>query len=205
MISYLLKTSEIHFLHYIKKKINSLHYLVISTVTLKYGTDTKIENFLNFMIENYFLPCITEPTRIVEGNRPTHVDNIFLKNTYEPCGNILEKIPYDHLPSFAIFESKKSTNVKRFTQIRDMTHFNQANYQHVLTSLNLKDYPQLSSNEMTQLFHKYFMNAYNKHAPLKYLSKRASKTKLKPWLIKGILISIKVKQHLFKMYKKYTE
>ena len=82
-----------------------------------------------------------------------------------------------------------------------MTHFNQANYQHDLTSLNLNDYPQLSTNEMTQLFHKKIMNAYNKHAPLKHLSKPPSKTKQKPWLTKGILISIKVKQHLFKMYK----
>ena len=62
-----------------------------------------------------------------------------------------------------------------------MTHFN---YQHDLTSLNLKDYPQLSTNEM---------NAYNKHAPPKYLSKRANKTKQKPWLTKAILLSIKVK------------
>ena len=44
------------------------------------------------MIENHFQPCITEPTRIVEGNIPSLVDNIFTKNINEPiCGNILEK------------------------------------------------------------------------------------------------------------------
>ena len=51
---------------------------------LKYGTDIKTESFLNLMIENHFQPCITEPTRIVEGNIPSLVDNIFTKNIYEP-------------------------------------------------------------------------------------------------------------------------
>ena len=154
------------------------------------------------MLENHLQPCITEPTRIVEDNRPSLVDNIFIKNIYEPiCGNIFEKISYDHLPSFTIFESKKSTNKKKSIQTRDMKHFKEAKFQHDLNSLDLIEYPLLSTNEMTQLFHKHFMNAYNNHAPLNYLSKRASKTKQKPWLTKGILISIKIKRHLFKMYK----
>ena len=76
MISYLFKTSEILFLHYIKKK-NKIIALVgdFNCDLMKYGIDTKIENFLNFMIENHFLPFY----------------NIFLKNTYERiCGNILQ-------------------------------------------------------------------------------------------------------------------
>ena len=106
------------------------------------------------MTENHLHPCITEPTRIVEGNIPSLVGNTFIKNSYKLiCGNILEKISYDHLPNFAIFESKKTTNIKRYTQTRGITHFNQANYQDDLTSLNLKHYPQLSTNDMTQLFH----------------------------------------------------
>ena len=82
-----------------------------------------------------------------------------------------------------------------------MKHFNQANFQNELAYLNLKHYPQLSTNEITQFFHKHFLKVYNKHAPLRYLSKRASKTKQKPWLTKGILVSMNIKRYLFKMYK----
>ena len=82
-----------------------------------------------------------------------------------------------------------------------MRNFNQANYQQDLNNLNLNNYLHLTTNQMTQLFHKNFMETLNKHAPLQYLSKRMSKSKQKPWLTKGILKSIKVKRQLFKLYK----
>ena len=45
---------------------------------LKYETDTSINNFLQTMLNNSYQPCITEPTRMVFGNKPSLVDNIFL-------------------------------------------------------------------------------------------------------------------------------
>ena len=135
---------------------------------LKYGSDIKVENFLNTMVENQFQACITEPTRIVEGNRPTLIDNIFVKNVVEPIsGNFLDKISYDHLPNFAIFEAVKPAHSKKFIQIRDLSQFNQENFHEDLFSLNLQNHQHLTTNEMTQLFHKNFMKAYNKHASLK--------------------------------------
>ena len=58
----------------------------------------------------------------------------------------------------------------------------------------------MNTNEKTQLFHKNFMKAYNTHAPIKILSSKATKTKLKPWLTKGILKSIKVKRKYLSQY-----
>ena len=60
------------------------------------------------MASNFLQPCITEPTRIIQGNRPSIVDNIFTnifdKELYS--GNLLDKIT-DHLPNFLIIKKIK--------------------------------------------------------------------------------------------------
>ena len=60
------------------------------------------------MLDNSFQPCITEPTRIVDGNRPSLVDNIF-SNSLVTCisGNLYEKIS-DHPPSFVMIKTVKT-------------------------------------------------------------------------------------------------
>ena len=52
------------------------------------------------------------------------------------------------------------------------------------------------------IFHKQFIQTLNKHAPIRYLSKKEMKVRQKPWLTKGILTSIKKKRSLFKKFKK---
>ena len=59
--------------------------------------------------------CIADSTRIVPGNRPSLVDNIFIniidKNLHS--GNSFDKLT-DHLPNFVIIENmnKKPVNKK---------------------------------------------------------------------------------------------
>ena len=55
------------------------------------------------MLEHGFRPCITEPTRITNANKPSVVDNIFINTFDDPvAGNILEQIFHDHLPNFVL-------------------------------------------------------------------------------------------------------
>ena len=67
------------------------------------------------MYSDFLQPCIIEPTRIVPGNRPSLVINIFMniidKNLYS--GNLLGKLT-DHLPNLVIIENmnKKPVNKK---------------------------------------------------------------------------------------------
>ena len=44
---------------------------------LKYEKDKYIKQFVDIMYEKFLQPCITEPSRIVNGQRPSIVDNIF--------------------------------------------------------------------------------------------------------------------------------
>ena len=50
---------------------------------LNHENNDQISKFLHMLIENSYQPCILEPTRIVQGNKPSLVDNIF-SNSIEP-------------------------------------------------------------------------------------------------------------------------
>ena len=81
---------------------------------LKYEIENKVSRFLNLMLGHNMSPCITEPTRIVVTAKPSLVDNIFINNICEPISdNILEKVSYDHLPNFILFESDKKPKKRR--------------------------------------------------------------------------------------------
>ena len=168
---------------------------------LKYGDDTSSTKFLNLMLEQQFQPCITGPSRILDYNSPSLIDNIFIHNITNPIsGNILEKISFDHLPNFISFKAKNPTPTHTRFKIRDMSKFDSTKFREDLQAIDLLDYPHLNTDELASLFHKHFMESYNLHAPIKILSKKASKTKLKPWLTEGILKSINVKRSLLKKY-----
>ena len=156
------------------------------------------------MLEQQFHPCITDASRILDYNAPSLINNIFVHNIANPIsGNILEKISYDHLPNFISFKAKNPKPTHTRIKIRDMSKFDNTKFQEDLQAIALLDYPHLDTNDLASLFYKHFMKAYNLHAPIKILSKKASKTKLKPWLTKGILKSINVKRSLF--IKRYDQ
>ena len=67
------------------------------------------------MLEYSFQPCILEPTRITNANKPSLVDNIFINTFDDPTsGNILEHISFDHLPNFIVMnhENRKKLDTK---------------------------------------------------------------------------------------------
>ena len=153
------------------------------------------------MLEQQFHPCITGPSRILDYNSPSLIDNIFIHNITNPIsGNILEKISFDHLPNFISFKAKNPKPTHTRFKIRDMSKFDSTKFREDLLAIDLLDYPHLNTDELASLFHKHFMKAYNLHAPLNILSKKASNTKLKPWLTKGILKSINAKRSLLNKY-----
>ena len=80
------------------------------------------------MLENNLQPCITEPTRITNANKPSIVDNIFINTLENPMsGNILEHISFDHLPNFIIIEHEQ-INTKIKIKKRDTKYFNQKEF-----------------------------------------------------------------------------
>jgi hypothetical protein len=172
---------------------------------LKHETVPNISDFLHMMLDNGFQPCITEPTRIVHGNKPSLVDNIF-SNSIETCssGNLFEKIS-DHLPSFVIIQTIKNKPKPKSTRRRNMKNFNPGNFQADLLLLlrELQNFVNPGDAEQAYLFfHKKYSAIVNKHAPIQILTRKQQELELKPWITKGILTSTRVKGKTFKLFKR---
>ena len=104
---------------------------------LNYDTDDNVNIFLNTLLEHSFQPCITEPTRITNANKPSLVDNIFTNTFDDPIsGNILEHISYDHLPNFVIMNHENRKKITTPTK-RDKRNFNAADFQNELLDNDL--------------------------------------------------------------------
>ena len=89
---------------------------------LNFDLDKNVNTFLCTMLEFSLHPCITEPTRITNSNKPSLVDNIFTNTFDDPVsGNILEQISYDHLPNFIILENMPNKKVTELLSVTNAT------------------------------------------------------------------------------------
>ena len=169
---------------------------------LKYDYNNLTNDFLSIMYSNFFQPCILEPTRITSNNRPSLLDNIFI-NTHDKevySGNIIDKIS-DHMPNFAIINNIFHKKRNQKIMVRDMSHFNEIIYKKDLEELKRLDILKHKTvNEMLNTFHEKLLEIIDKNAPFRTLSKREKKLREKPWITKGILQSIRIKNNLYNRY-----
>ena len=170
---------------------------------LNHDKNDEISMFLQLMMENSFQPCILEPSRIVLGNKPSLVDNIF-SNSIEPVisGNLYQKIS-DHLPNFAIFNNVKPKKSKEYVRKRCTKNFDPVVFQNDLLELIL--HKIVNIDDFTKAYdfsHKMLLNILNKHLPIKILTKKEVELEYKPWITKGILNSVKVKNKTYKEFIK---
>ena len=128
----------------------------------------------------------------------------------------------DHYPIFVILKHLKVKVDQTNHYTRSLKEFNSENFNSDLkVSLDklLNDSRNLDEKNFDQFFYAFvevIKLAINRHAPLKKLSRRQKRLDKKPWITKGILISIKKKQKLHKthflspnsierdIYKKYS-
>ena len=142
---------------------------------LKYNNDENTEEFLNLFLENLFQLLIFYPTRIVEKAKPSLIDDIFINNLKSDTisGNIVNKIS-DHMPNFAIIKnSKKKIDISLSRMKRDYSNYDKENFLRQLSKEDLKDSINACSdvNNKFEIFHEHFMKTFEKHVPLKRISK----------------------------------
>ena len=157
------------------------------------------------MLNNSYQPCISEPTRIIHGNKPSLVDNIF-SNSIDKCisGNILDKIS-DHLPSFVIFENIKTKPKPKPIKRRNMKLSDEVKFQADLLLLlrELQGNTEFYNAEIAyNFFHEKHCAIIDKHYPCETLTRKQRELERKPWITKGILTSTRVKAKLFRIFKK---
>ena len=170
---------------------------------LNFDKDEQVNEFLNTILEQNMHPCITEPTRITNTNKPSLVDNIFINSFEEPVsGNILEHISYDHLPNFTILNhqvNRKKAEQKK----RDRKNFNSKTFENELLDpeFTLKILNATNTDEAYDMYQNRFIELLDIHAPVRNLTKKEMRIRQKPWLTSGLLTSISKKRSLFKQLK----
>ena len=153
------------------------------------------------------MPLITLPTRITSSSK-TLIDNI-LTNEFSSdivSGNLTVSLS-DHIPQFAIIPLKqknylpKNHNIK----IRDFDNIDYDKINYELSSINW-NFTNNSKNSDVNQDTLTFINDVNsiidKYAPLRKIKNKEYKLRNKPWVTKGILKSIKIKDNLFQRLSK---
>ena len=168
---------------------------------LKYSSDKHVRLFVDTLYENFVQPCILEPTRIVKGQRPSIVDNIFTNIIDKEIisGNFLEKIS-DHLPNFTIIKDLSKKRQRQKISKRDFTKFNENDYIYDVSQITIGKVSDCNTNELYNKFHTQLESIINKHAPIKTYSNREVRWVQKPWYTKGLQKSIHIKEKLYKKF-----
>ena len=149
--------------------------------------------FVDIMYENFLQPCIIKPSRIINDQKLSIVDNIFTNiiNKNITSGNLFSKIS-DHMPNFILIENLVHKPKRRKVTKRDFSKFNEESYQQDLSFITIDHL--LNSTDINTIyddFHLQLINVIDNHAPIKTYSKRESKRLQK---------SIQIKNGLYKIF-----
>ena len=151
----------------------------------RYYSFRPAEQYLDIMSQNAFLPCIQLPTRITD-HSATLIDHIFLKQQKPMtdqeiiCGNILSDIT-DHLPTFMLIYFPEKLPPKPRPKVRVYNKLNKEKFANSLKNIDFNTILQTQdANTAFDIFHGSFQNLFEKHFPLKTLSRQRSKDK--PWM-----------------------
>ncbi len=170
---------------------------------LAYQSSTIVEDFLNTMFANFFQPLILKPTRFIENQNPSLIDNIFINSIDNNAwsGNLIAKVS-DHMPNFLILDQKLNISNQRPEFKRDFKNFSEKDY---ISAIKLKNLSPLSGTSLEEKYENFqgsIVDTINEHAPFRKVSKRQVKLRRKPWITRGILKSISIKNKLYKRFLK---
>ena len=174
--------------------------------SLKYDSHTPTFDFMNILLSNTFLPCITLPNRI---SNNSIIDNIFTTSTNSKItsGNILTHIS-DHVPQFLLLENKYISQKKQDILKRDYSSFNENSFLNDFTIFDL-NYLH-NDNDIKHIYNKFLediTNLVDKHLLLIKCTNKELKLKTKPWINHRIQKMTKVRRDrlLRKMKKNRNE
>ena len=170
---------------------------------MKYNTHGDSSDFLDAMYASFLLPYINTPSRVIPHSKPL---TDIISNTVEDSsisGNLVTTIS-DHYGQFLLMKNLNKKNITK-TEVyhQDFQNINEKRLENDLQNTSWDDDLEVHSEGVDKSF-ETFLRTINsitdRHAPLKKMSLKEHKIKLKPWIMKGILTSINNKN---KTYLKY--
>ena len=94
----------------------------------------------------------------------------------------------DHFSQFCILKSARDKTKTKNLKMRDFSNFSSDGFNDDLSDVNWSVFFS---------FYNKFYKLINKHAPMKIISKRKAKLLSKPWITKGLRISVRIKNKLY--------
>ena len=124
-------------------KIANEHKIMILLGDFNYNLfnhdrDNQTKHFVETMYTNSLQPTINIPTRVVKGQKPALLDNIFTNAIDKDIhsGNLTDKIT-DHMPNFLLMKNQIFDHKKINKRVRSFKNFDLSKYQEDIDSIDL--------------------------------------------------------------------
>ena len=149
------------------------------------------------------LPQIILPTRITSVSH-TLIDNIFCSSdfTNTMSGNILTAIS-DHLSQFLIIHDQQKVTTELYKTVRDWSKFDTDTFARKISELDWNQILLPLRNDVNLSFNRFFDtidSLLEESAPLKKVQIHEMSSSVNPWITRGLLNSIKIRNKLHKSY-----
>ena len=169
---------------------------------LKLDDNNRNLNFYNLLNSYGFLPLIIHPSRVVDNQMPSLIDNIFSNNLSDEItsGNIYLTLS-EHFSQFASVKREK-LDVKKVNRFeRDFSKFSGHAFREEVSIINW-NMDNTDSNEGFRDFYLKLKGCSDIHAPIRKLVAKEVKLKSKPWINLKLAKMIKIKNKLFERKKR---
>ena len=188
-------------------RVNHKNNLVILgdiNINLLNDDNLHIVNYKQEILTESWIPCILLPTRVTE-TTATLIDHIYLRNTRKSSISKIEGILVtdisDHFGTFIIFKNSQVLNIER-PYVRIFSEKNKEKYNEEIKKIDFTNILSESNiNEAYSRFVQKVTEAFKKCFPLTRQSRKAAKHK--PWITIGLIKSSKIKNNLYKKWKKH--
>ena len=164
---------------------------------LKVDEINNYQLYYNLICSFGFLPLIIQPTRVVDNQTPSLIDNIFCNNLSDEIisGNIYLTLS-EHFCQFATTKREKIDIKNINIYIRNYSKLSSINF-HDDVSIQSWNYDLPNPTDLFNDFFWRLKSCVDRHAPIKKLNAREIKLKVKPWITPELSKMIKTKNKLF--------
>ena len=172
---------------------------------LKLHEEEKNLEFFGNMTGHGLLPFIIQPTRVVESQTPSLIDNIFSNNIQDSVvgGNIYLTLS-EHFSQFASINRGKIDIRKIVMYGRNMKNFSEDAFREDVSIQQWRQDTDDPSILMDDLYWR-LNGCSDRHGPIEKLKPNEIKLRLKPWITPDIQKLIKVRDRLFARKKRQPE
>lgn len=172
---------------------------------LKMHEIAKYLEFFTNLNGHGLLPFIIQPSRVVDSQTPSLIDNIFSSNIADTvlAGNIYLTLS-EHFSQFASVNRGKIDVKKIVMYGRNMKKFTDTAFKEDVSIQQWRQDTNDPSTLMSDMFWR-LEGCADRHCPIEKLTPREVKLKLKPWITPEIQNIMKIRDRLFARTKRQPE